>query len=71
MPPTKPDDIVEDDGNTPNEITNEHYGNLALSPVVAPPELPFVLDEQAVMDILGVSVCLLLFLQMNGLNVFI
>ncbi|CAL1289936.1 unnamed protein product [Larinioides sclopetarius] len=38
-----------------NEVPQE-IGNLTLSPVPTPPELPFILDEEAVIDILGTPI---------------
>lgn len=50
-----PKESVIEESEGSNRSTNKGYGNLVLSPVVLPPELPFVLDKEAVMDILGVS----------------
>lgn len=45
--------IDENEGKTAG--TEGSLGSLVLSPIVLPPELPFVLDKEAVIDILGVS----------------
>lgn len=47
-----PKDSTTDENEEKSKGTFE---NLVLSPVVLPPELPFVLDKDAVIDILGVS----------------
>lgn len=51
-----PKESAIDENEGKSRDTEGTFGNLVLSPIVLPPELPFVLDKDAVIDILGTPI---------------